>query len=69
MSDAQEHSHAAWQQLAYEWGRAQEAWHDSTTDYFATHFWEPLQSETRSYQRALESLSDTLRAAREATRG
>lgn len=68
MNDAQEQSHSSWRQLEHEWSQAQEAWRDSTTEYFANHFWEPLQGETEAYQRALENLLEVLRAAQEAAR-
>lgn len=63
MSNAQEQSHSSWRQLEHEWSQAREAWRDSTTEYFANYFWEPLESETEAYQRALASLLETLRAA------
>lgn len=66
MDNAQELSHSAWRQLAHEWSEAQEAWHDSTTEYFEHYFANPLESETGTFQRALESLLATLQAAREA---
>jgi len=64
--DAAGQSHAAWRQLGYEWEQVREAWRDTTGDYFARRFWEPVERETADCQRALEMLLDTLRAAREA---
>jgi uncharacterized protein YukE len=68
MSDAQGQSASAWRQLEGEWAEACEQWHDSTADFFARHYWEPLEAETESFQRALEELMETLRAAQEAVR-
>lgn len=65
MSTSEEQSRSAWRQLEHEWAQAQEAWRDSTTEYFAGHLWEPLQGEVEAYQRALEMLSETLRAAQQ----
>ena len=68
MDNAQELSNSAWMQLAYEWGNTQEAWHDSTTEYFEHYFASPLESEAGTFQRALASLFTTLQAAQEAAR-
>ncbi|MDZ7379133.1 MAG: hypothetical protein ONB06_07265 [candidate division KSB1 bacterium] len=68
MSEAQAQSHSSWRQLEHEWSQAQEHWRDSTTQYFARHFWEPLEGETEAYQRALESLIETLQAAQQVAR-
>lgn len=69
MSDLPEQSRANWRQLEYEWQQARERWRDSTTDYFASHFLEPIESESQGCSRALEALMETLRQAqREAGR-
>jgi len=66
VSDVQDQSRAAWQQLDEEWQMAQEAWADSTTEYFSAEFWTPLQSEAAAYLRAVAELAETLRAAQRA---
>ncbi len=66
MGDACGQSASAWRQMRAEWDEARESWHDSTTDFFARHYWEPLEDETESFQRGLEELMETLRAARDA---
>ena len=68
MSDAYGQSASAWRQMRADWGQAREGWHDSTTDFFARHYWEPLEDETEGCLRALEELMEVLRAAQEATR-
>lgn len=60
---AHEASYSAWRQLDGEWDETREAWHDSTTDYFAAHFWEPLEGETDRFTRELERLMQTLEMA------
>ena len=61
MSDLPEQSRSNWRQLEYEWQQTRERWRDSTTDYFASHFLEPIESETQGCSRALETLMETLR--------
>lgn len=58
-----EASYSAWRQLDGEWDEAREAWHDSTTDHFVAHFWEPLESETERFRRELERLMQVLEMA------
>lgn len=60
---AHEASDSAWRQLEGEWAEAREAWHDSTADYFAAHFWGPLESETERFTRELERLRQVLEMA------
>lgn len=60
---AHEASYSSWRQLDGEWDEAREAWHDSTTDHFAAHFWEPLESETDRFTQELERLMQTLEMA------
>ena len=65
MSDLPELSRSNWRQLQYEWQQARERWRDSTTDYFASHFLEPTESETQNCWRSLEALMETLGRAQQ----
>ena len=64
MNDAQDQSHSSWRQLEDEWGNVCDRWNDNMTRYFETQFWSLLAGETRAYHRALDTLSETLHAAR-----
>lgn len=64
MSDAFEASQASWRRLDDEWNSARAAWKDNTTQHFESHFWTPLENETRAYEHALERLIEALRTAR-----
>lgn len=64
MSEAQEQSRSAWQQLEYEWQLAHTVWRDGTTDYFEANFVEPLAMEYHSYSRVLEEVMEAVRHAR-----
>lgn len=66
MRDAAERSATSWRILEDGWQQTREAWRDSTADYFASRFWEPLADETAAYLRAAEELMAVLRAARDA---
>lgn len=68
MSDPQEDSHYHWRQIEYEWHHAQDRWRDSTTEYFDTYCWQPLEHETIAYLHALDQLMESLRAAQEIAR-
>ncbi len=68
MAQAEEQSHLAWQIWQEEWSRSREVWNDITADYFQAHFVEPMEGETQTFLRALESLLDTLRWAQEEAR-
>ena len=68
MNDAPERSRAAWRQLEHEWYKAQEGWRDSTTRFFASQFWDPLECEVQNFSRELEALMEVLRQAQQAAR-
>jgi hypothetical protein len=56
-------SRECWRQLEEEWSGVYGRWSDEMAQYFQTHFWEPLDRETRSYHRALDALDEILQAA------
>lgn len=63
VSDAEQQGYANWRQLQYEWDGAQEGWNDSTSQYFQSHYWEPLADGSRDFLNALEALLEALRQA------
>lgn len=68
MNHVAERSRAAWRQIEFEWGRTQERWDDSASDYFEKTWWQPLEDEVGRYLRALDELLELLADAREAAR-
>ena len=60
MRESLSQSYAELQRIRGEWQSAQSSWHDSTTHYFASNFWSPLDEEVSDYIRALENLADVV---------
>lgn len=63
MNSSQEISHYAWQSLHSDLEEVRQHWNDSTTEHFLSYYWQPLETESGHFQRALEHLTAVLDAA------
>ncbi len=66
-SSPDESAAIAWRILENEWSDSNEQWHDSTSEFFARYYWEPLAFEMAGYLGMLESLQEILHSAQDAS--